>query len=193
MKLQLDRIGTVGLFITALASPCCFPLFGFALTALGIGSVELLGSWTMYVFQGLSLLSLVGLYLSYRMHRCTWPLLAAIPSVLLIFYSYYFIDADYWIYFQYVGMFGLLVASGIDYYRIRLHKRNRMQLQLQSTITCPVCGHQKEETMPTDACQFFYECENCHSRLKPKEGDCCVFCSYGTVQCPPKQSGADCC
>ncbi|MFX8953763.1 GDCCVxC domain-containing (seleno)protein, partial [Acinetobacter baumannii] len=27
---------------------------------------------------------------------------------------------------------------------------------LQSVITCPNCGHKKEETMPTDACQFFY-------------------------------------
>lgn len=32
---------------------------------------------------------------------------------------------------------------------------------LQSTITCPECGHVKEETMPTDACQWFYECEGC--------------------------------
>lgn len=62
-----------------------------------------------------------------------------------------------------------------------------MNIILQSTITCPVCGHQKEETMPTDACQYFYECEKCHTILKPKHGDCCVFCSYGTVKCPPVQ------
>ena len=24
-----------------------------------------------------------------------------------------------------------------------------------STLTCPVCGHSKTETMPTDACQWF--------------------------------------
>jgi hypothetical protein len=24
-------------------------------------------------------------------------------------------------------------------------------------------------------------------RLRPKAGDCCVFCSYGTVPCPPVQ------
>ncbi|WP_415857913.1 GDCCVxC domain-containing (seleno)protein [Leptospira vanthielii] len=23
--------------------------------------------------------------------------------------------------------------------------------------------------------------------MKPKNGDCCVFCSFGTVKCPPKQ------
>ena len=58
---------------------------------------------------------------------------------------------------------------------------------LQSVITCPHCGHKKTETMPTDACQYFYECENCKKILKPKAGDCCVYCSYGTVKCPSKQ------
>ncbi len=62
-----------------------------------------------------------------------------------------------------------------------------MEIILQSILTCPICGHQKEEIMPTDACQFFYECEKCHTILKPKKGDCCVFCSYGTVSCPPIQ------
>ena len=58
---------------------------------------------------------------------------------------------------------------------------------LTSVIKCPNCGHSKEETMPTDACQYFYECENCKTLLKPLEGDCCVFCSFGTVKCPPVQ------
>ena len=65
--------------------------------------------------------------------------------------------------------------------------------QLQSIITCPKCGYQKNETMPTNACQYFYECENCKIRLQPKSGDCCVYCSYGTVVCPPMQNGASCC
>ena len=42
-----------------------------------------------------------------------------------------------------------------------------MEIQLKSEITCPNCGHKKKETMPTDACQFFYECENCKKVLKP--------------------------
>lgn len=57
-----------------------------------------------------------------------------------------------------------------------------------STITCPACGYVKTETMPTDACQWFYACEGCHAVLKPKPGDCCVYCSYGTVPCPPIQA-----
>ncbi len=69
------------------------------------------------------------------------------------------------------------------------------EIILQSTITCPECGHKKEETMPTDACQFFYECENCKKVLKPQQGDCCVYCSYGSTPCPPIQNdnGSSCC
>ncbi len=64
---------------------------------------------------------------------------------------------------------------------------------LESTLTCPLCGNQKTETMPTEACQFFYECTSCHQVLKPQPGDCCVYCSYGSVQCPPMQQGSGCC
>jgi hypothetical protein len=59
---------------------------------------------------------------------------------------------------------------------------------LESTLTCPRCGHAQTETMPTDACQFLYECAQCHTLLRPKPGDCCVFCSYGSVPCPPVQA-----
>ncbi len=59
--------------------------------------------------------------------------------------------------------------------------------QLQSEITCPHCAHKTVEEMPTDACQWFYDCKGCGEILKPKEGDCCVYCSYGTVPCPPVQ------
>jgi hypothetical protein len=54
-------------------------------------------------------------------------------------------------------------------------------------ITCPECGFGKEENMPGDTCQFFYECTNCYAVLRPNAGDCCVFCSYSNVLCPPKQ------
>lgn len=64
---------------------------------------------------------------------------------------------------------------------------------LNCTIKCPVCGHGKDETMPTDACVWFYECENCRIVLRPKPEDCCVCCSYGTSKCPPMQQFGSCC
>jgi len=64
---------------------------------------------------------------------------------------------------------------------------------LQSSVTCPQCGFVTTETMPTDACVYFYECTNCHVLLRPKAGDCCVFCSFGSVKCPPVQQARGCC
>ena len=61
--------------------------------------------------------------------------------------------------------------------------------RLDSILTCPQCGHAEAEVMPTDACVFFYECRQCRTVLRPRPGDCCVFCSYGSVRCPPKQGG----
>ncbi len=63
----------------------------------------------------------------------------------------------------------------------------RMAVPLISTITCPHCGHVQQETMPTNACQWFYDCKGCGAVLRPKPGDCCVYCSYGDVPCPPIQ------
>jgi hypothetical protein len=72
-------------------------------------------------------------------------------------------------------------------------KNTESKLFLKSEINCPECGFNQIETMPTDSCQFFYECRECRSVIRPKAGDCCVFCSYGTVACPPVQSASSCC
>src|SRR5215469_3213927 len=61
------------------------------------------------------------------------------------------------------------------------------EVLLESVLVCPVCGFAKQEKMPTEACQFFYECSNCKTLLRPKPGDCCVFCSFGSMKCPPMQ------
>ena len=200
LKNNIDKLGTIGLFITALFSPCCFPLFAFGASALGLGSFELFGGWTMWIFQAMVLISIGGFIISYRKHRCTYPLLIAIPSGLLIFYGYNFNDSDNWTYFIYTGMFGLLIATVVNYYRNKLHGScetcvpyNGKIVELKSTLTCPKCDYKKDEIMPTDACTFFYECENCKTRLKPLKGDCCVYCSYGSVKCPPIQAGENCC
>src|SRR5262245_54568133 len=63
------------------------------------------------------------------------------------------------------------------------------EIQLQSTLTCPHCGYQAKKTMPTDACLACYDCKGCGATLRPLPGSCCVFCSYGSVPCPPIQEG----
>jgi hypothetical protein len=64
---------------------------------------------------------------------------------------------------------------------------------LESALTCPYCGFVSVEVMPTDACVYFHPCPGCQAVLRPKAGDCCVFCSYGSVKCPPVQKARACC
>lgn len=88
------------------------------------------------------------------------------------------------------------VAAMFGFWKILrsfLLKPKQAKVSLESRLTCPKCGFQKNEIMPTDACQFFYECQSCNSMLRPLAGDCCVFCSFGTVKCPPIQTGSNCC
>lgn len=66
-------------------------------------------------------------------------------------------------------------------------------LQTTCVLTCPECSYAQTLEMPADACAFFHECASCGIMLRPKAGDCCVYCSYGSVPCPSVQAGiADC-
>ena len=86
--------------------------------------------------------------------------------------------------------------AGSDHERgLSLHAEKLNVMILKSVITFPECGTAKLETMPTNACQFFYVCTGCGTKLRPKSGDCCVFCSYGSAPCWPMQSenATSCC
>ena len=78
------------------------------------------------------------------------------------------------------------VFAGITIYALWRKQTDNMTT-LQSTITCPRCGHPQAEIMPTDACQFYYDCRGCGALLRPEPGDCCVYCSYGSARCPSMQ------
>lgn len=77
--------------------------------------------------------------------------------------------------------------AGLAYEARQRDVRQMTAVIPESAVTCPACGFTARETMPTDACQYYYECLQCKTLLKPEPGHCCVFCSYGTVPCPPVQ------
>lgn len=189
----VEKIGLVGIVLTAITSPCCFPLFGVIVSSLGYSSFELFGNSTMYVFLSFTVLALTGSVFSFLYHRKIAALLISTLSTGFVFYNYF--SSYEGNEFTNIGMIGLMISGVMNYYETKIFNlMKNKNVILQSTITCPNCGHKKEETMPTDACQFFYECEECKTKLKPKQGDCCVFCTYGSIPCPPIQSGnSNCC
>jgi len=181
----LDRVGSVGALIAAVAAPCCFPIFAAVGTAAGLGVLGRYENVILYTFQGFALLALAGLVLSFRQHRHLGPLIVGALACANLAYHFYLESS---LPALYCGLFGLIAATLWNY----LSARRGKQPILQSTITCPHCGHKSNETMPTDACLFFFECPACNARLKPRAGDCCVFCSYGSIPCPPIQAGRSC-
>jgi len=60
-------------------------------------------------------------------------------------------------------------------------------VRLNATITCPRCKYTERMAMPVNACQRYYRCAGCARLIKPRPGDCCVFCSYADTSCPPMQ------
>jgi ribosomal protein S27AE len=81
------------------------------------------------------------------------------------------------------------MLNGYDHQRqsLFLQRVSVVSIKLESVLTCPRCGYSSLERMPTDQCLIRYKCKRCGFVMTPKEGDCCVFCSYGSVPCPPIQ------
>ena len=183
---SLDRIGSIGALIAAIAAPCCFPLFAAVGTAMGLGALGQYEGVILYIFQGFAAVTLLGLLLSFIKHRNVGPFLLGTSACILLGYHFY---KSFSLSALYGGLFALIGATVLNYL---ITKRGKVPI-LASIITCPSCGHRTKEAMPTNACLFFYDCSVCGIRLKPKPGDCCVFCSYGSVPCPPIQMGKQCC
>lgn len=186
----MDKLGTVGGFLIAAAAPRCFPLLAAAGAALGLRALQSWRGYMDYAIQGFVALSAFGGVFAYRQHRQVWPLSVGLASAALVFFAYY---ASYHVQLIYAGLAGLAVAAVWNVIAKRRSSACCRRVELQSTLTCPHCGHQKQETMPTNACLYSYECQSCHATLRPKPEDCCVFCSYGSVRCPPIQAGESCC
>ena len=183
---KLDRVGSAGALIAALAAPCCLPVFATFAAAIGLPLLTLNEQIVLSVLEGFALLSVLGLAFAGWRHRQFGPLLLGTTSAVALLVAFH---ARFSSSLVYTGLAGLCAASVWNYFIFRRRKSGPSAVTLISAITCPECGHRSEENMPTDACLFFYDCSKCGVRLKPKAGDCCVFCSYGSVKCPPMQAG----
>ncbi len=186
----LGSIGSVLALLMAAAAPCCLPIFAAFAGVIGLTALGLNEQFVLYAVQGFALVAFAGLVFSVSRHRQFGPLIIGGIATAALLYSFHVRFSALLIY---LGLGGLCVASIWNYLLSGRCKGSGVRVILRSVITCPKCGHRAEETMPTNACLFFYECSRCSAKLKPKSGDCCVFCSYGSVRCPPVQCGGACC
>src|SRR5438128_2011606 len=72
--LTLDKLGAIGAIITAMASPCCFPLLATAAGLLGLGSFPFLRNHSSFLIQTMTVLAFVGQIAAYRQNRIRAPL-----------------------------------------------------------------------------------------------------------------------
>jgi hypothetical protein len=188
VKPYVEKLSSVGAVIAAAACPVCFPKLALVGALLGLGGLGAYEAQLFIAAQVLIVVAVAGHALSYRQHRRQWLLALALLGGAAVFLGLYLVNSE-WL--AYAGMSALVAASTADI-RTRLRKRAPAASTLDSVITCPQCGHRRREVMPTDACLFFYECTACGAVLKPKQGDCCVFCSFGSIGCPSRQVPACC-
>jgi hypothetical protein len=189
---HLGSVASVGTVFSAVAVavPCCLPPLASAGAALGLGLFAPYQASLAWLLQSFIVLALASHIQSFRRHRNAYLLALAFASAAALLYAYNVRLAAPLVY---GGLAGLAVSAAWGYVENRRRGACQPVIQTQSRLTCPQCGFRATETMPTDACLYFYECPACKGLLKPKTGDCCVFCSYGDVRCPPKQTGSPCC
>lgn len=190
MKQYLDKIGTTGTLFGAFAAApaCCLPLLASVGASFGLGIFAPFNSILVYFLQFFVILAVIGSFFGFQRHQNWMPFFLSTGSAIAIIYAYNFQLSQGLIF---SGLLGLVIAAFWNTYEIKKYgKCTPNNIKLEATITCPSCSYKQIKKMPTDSCLFFYECPNCKIMLKPKQGDCCVFCSFGSVKCPPIQNGS---
>lgn len=178
----LSLVGSVAAALGASLAPCCLPLLGLFPALTGWGGWEAGSPW---ITQGSAAIALIGFWLGRHGFGGAVSLLFGLTGAGLILVAYHAIFAAFLVY---AGL-ALLVVGAVGPWAYLLLMRVLKLPILRSVLTCPACASRQTETMPTDACLFFWDCQKCGARMRPLSGDCCVFCSYGTVPCPPVQLG----
>jgi hypothetical protein len=112
----LPWLGSAGSTIGGLAVMCCLGWSGLAtlLPTLGLGYLVYVSNARRLIFIALAI-SALGLALSLRRHRRSWPLLAAVAGAGLLLYPFYHaLDVTLWLGMVYSGLVLLVVAAGLD-------------------------------------------------------------------------------
>jgi len=107
-RLSLEKLGTFGAVLAALACPICFPKLALVGVALGMGVFAPFEGYVVLAVQALFVLAFVGQWLAFRRHRNRWLLSLSGAVTLLVFVGYYIFLSTVLLQFALVG---LAVAS----------------------------------------------------------------------------------
>src|SRR2546430_7243769 len=108
---MFDKLGAIGAVVSAVAAPCCFPLFAAIGGAVGLGSVPFLRSNAPLLIQVMTALAFLGQVASYRQHRKKGPLFISAVSVGLVVVAYFL---NYHVSLIYAALAGLTIAAGLE-------------------------------------------------------------------------------
>lgn len=94
MRLILEKIGTGGAIVAALACPICFPKIALIGAALGLGALAPYEGYLAIGVQALFLLALIGHVVAFRQHRNIRLLAFAAAATLTLFAGFYVIPSS---------------------------------------------------------------------------------------------------
>jgi mercuric ion transport protein len=116
----IEQSASVGVLLTAMACPACWPLFALLGSSLGLG---ILAPWEgvlmNYVFPPFVVLGAIGSILSFKSHNKIIPLLIGLASAAMILFGFY---AGWLLVLMYVGIFGMMLASVLSYIEAKKRK-----------------------------------------------------------------------
>ena len=107
-RFSMEKLGTSGAVLAALACPICFPKFALIGAVFGFGVFAPMEGYIAMGIQVLFGLALLGQVLAYRRHRNRWLLAFVVATTLLMFAAYYIFGSSLLLQ---ISLFGLVAAS----------------------------------------------------------------------------------
>lgn len=92
-RVPVEKIGTAGALLAALACPICFPKWAIIGLALGLGVFAPYERYVALAVQALFVVAFIGQYLAFRRHRRRALVVFSLATTVLLFAGYYLIPS----------------------------------------------------------------------------------------------------
>ena len=104
----IEKAGSIGAIIGALACPICFPKFAIVGAAVGLGVLAPFEGYVAKGVQALYLLAFIGQLVAFRQHENRWLLGLSLLTTLLLFSGYYVVPSSLLLQ---LSLCGLMISS----------------------------------------------------------------------------------